>query len=249
MARKRQNIFRKVMWFEKDTCDAAFYAKIESKREVSVHPRYKSGEYYSEKSKRDIQHESGLEEKFFKKLEGIKRVLYYWHQPIRAPYWRGNIRTHTTPDVGVIFKDLKVVIVEVKPLRSMLDYKVQMKVEGLLRYCAQNGCGLLFTDGTNTVENIRKVKCNKKLEKDILEVLKDHTLTEKECKEILKKHDAKQIELLKIILKNKLKYQSYPFKLELCCYENELFYQVFYKKKRYDDLMKERFAALFPSAS
>lgn len=120
----------------------------------------------------------------------------------------------------------------------MLDYKVQMKVEGLLRYCAQNGCGLLFTDGTNTVENIRKVKCNKKLEKDILEVLKDHTLMEKECKEILKKHDAKQIELLKIILKNKLKYQSYPFKLELCCYENELFYQVFYKKKRYDDLMK-----------
>ena len=84
---------------------------------------------------------------------------------------------------------------------------------------------------------------------DILEVLKDHTLMEKECKEILKKHDAKQIELLKIILKNKLKYQSYPFKLELCCYENELFYQVFYKKKRYDDLMKERFAALFPSAS
>ncbi|MCS2956794.1 hypothetical protein NXX53_05805 [Bacteroides salyersiae] len=94
MARKRQNIFRKVMWFEKDTCDAAFYAKIESKREVSVHPRYKSGEYYSEKSKRDIQHESGLEEKFFKKLEGIKRVLYYWHQPIRAPCG-GAISEHT----------------------------------------------------------------------------------------------------------------------------------------------------------
>lgn len=236
------------MWFDKDTCDAEFYAKIESQREVNVHPRYNSGEYYSQKCKMNIQHESGLEEKFFKRLEGMRKVLYYWHQPIRAPYWRGNIRTHTTPDVGIIFQDLKVVIVEVKPLRAMLDYKVQMKVEGLLRFCAQNGCGFLFTDGTNTVDKIWKVKCNRKLEKEILSVLEDHTLRERECRDILKKHGAKQIELLKIILKNKLKYQSFPFRLEMCRYENELFYQVFYKKKRYDDLMKERFAELFPSS-
>jgi len=245
MENKETKLFRKIIWFDKNICDATFFADLEPKREVSKHPRFKSGDFYSQKCKKDVSHESGLEEKFFKKLERTKRVLFYWEQPIKAPYRRGRVRSHTTPDAGVILNNLKVVIVEVKPLSQMLEYKVQMKVEGLLKFCAENGCGFLFTDGTDTIDKIKKVKCNRKLEKEILSVLGDHILRKKECNEILKRHNATQMELMKIILKNQLKYKAFPFKLQHCLHKNDLFYKVFYKNKRYDDLVVERFSTLF----
>jgi len=247
MKNRKQDIFKKVIWFDKDICDAKFFSDLEPKREVSTHPRFKSGEFFSEKCMKDIQYESGLEEKFFRKLEQMKNVLYYWHQPITAQYWRGRIKQNTTPDAGIILNSLKVVIVEVKPLSQMLEYKVQMKVEGLLKYCAESGCRFLFTDGTDTIDKIKKVKCNRKLEKEILSLLDDHILRKKECNEILKKHNATQMELMKIILKNQLKYKAFPFKLQHCRHKNNLFYQVFYKNKRYDDLVVERFSTLFKS--
>lgn len=245
MEKENIDILRKVLWFEKDVCNSSFFADLEPKREVNENPRYISGVFYSEKCGKDIQHESGLEEKFFKKLEQNKRVLYYWHQPITVPYWRGKIKTHTTPDAGIILEGLKVVIVEVKPLAGMLDYKVQMKVEGLLKYCSENGCGFLLTDGKDTLEKIRKVKCNQKLEKELLQLLENRSILKRECKELMVKHNATQNELLKIIFKNQLRYRPFPFKLENARYKNDVFYQVFYEKKKYEDLVEERFETLF----
>ena len=243
--KKDRQLFKKTLWFDKNVCDARLFADLKPKRDVSNHPRYNSGEFFSEKCKKDIQHESGLEEQFFKKLEKNNKVLYYWHQPITVPYWRGKIKTHTTPDAGVILEGLKVVIVEVKPLSGMLDYKVQMKVVGLLKYCAENGCGFLLTDGKNTLDKIRKEKCNRKLEKELLQVLESRNIHKRECNELLKKHNATQNELLKIIFKNQLRYRPFPFKLEKARYKNEVFYQVFYEKKKYEELVEERFETLF----
>ena len=134
---------------------------------------------------------------------------------------------------------------EVKPLSGMLDYKVQMKVVGLLKYCAENGCGFLLTDGKNTLDKIRKEKCNRKLEKELLQVLESRNIHKRECNELLKKHNATQNELLKIIFKNQLRYRPFPFKLEKARYKNEVFYQVFYEKKKYEELVEERFETLF----
>lgn len=243
--KSKKDILEKVLWFDKNICDANLFAELEPKRKVSEHYRYKNGNYFSEKCKKVIQHESELELKFFEKLEKMKKVLFYWEQPIQASYWRGKRKSHTTPDAGIILDNLKVIIVEVKPLSGMLDYKVQLKVEGLLKFCAETGCGFLLTDGKDTLDKIRKVKCNLKLEKAILKSIDNSVLYKRECNEILKKCNASQNELLKIIFKHNLKYRSFPFKLQTSPYKNDLFHQVFYEKKRYDDLVKERFSTLF----
>lgn len=232
------------MWFDKTICNASLFAELQPQRQVSQHPRFKSGEFYSDKCRKDIQHESGLEKDFLTKLERMKKVLFYWEQPVMVPYWRGRIKSFTTPDVGVIFDNLQVVIVEIKPLSGMLDYKVQMKVEGLLKFCAENGCGFLLTDGTNTLDTIRKIKCNRKLEKEILTALEDTVLRKKQCKEIMERCNATQNELLKIIFKHNLRYKPFPFKLRREN-KNEIFHKVFYQKKSFEYLKKEQFSTLF----
>lgn len=246
MKKNKQDILNQAIWFDKTNCEASFFAELQPQRQVSYHPRYKSGTFFSDKCKKDIQHESDLEKKFFiDKLEKDRKVLYYWEQPVKVPYWRGKIKTHTTPDVAIILKDLKVVIVEVKPLSGMLDYKVQMKVEGLLQFCANNGCGFLFTDGKETLDKIRKVRCNRKLESHILKAVDGNILRKEECKIIMDNCNATQMELLKVIFKHGLKYRSFPFKLQEAKYKNDLFYQVFYEKKKYNSLIKEQFTTLF----
>jgi len=237
------NIFKKVMWFDKAVCDTTLFTQLEPKRKVNESPRYKSGIFYSDKCRKDIQYESELELKFFKKLEQNKDVLYYWEQPVTVPYWRGKIKSYTTPDVGIILKNLKVVIVEIKPLSKMLEYKVQMKVEGMIKFCAENGCGFLLTDGKSTIDRIRKTKCNRNLEKELLGILETRIIRKRECAEIMKKHNAKQTDLLKIVLKNELRYKEFPLKLQQVN-KNKLFHQIFNEKKRYDDIRKESFNAL-----
>lgn len=55
-------IFSKVLWFNKRTrFDIDYFDLLQSRREVSLHPRYRSGLSYSEKCGRDIQYESALE--------------------------------------------------------------------------------------------------------------------------------------------------------------------------------------------
>ena len=136
MISKEQQLFRKILWFDKRIkFDIDYFELLQPQREVSDDPRYDNGIVFSEKCQRNIQHESGREKKFIDILENSKRVKFYFEQPCKIPYWRGRIKDEWTPDFGIYLNTGEFVIVEIKELRDMLDNKVQMKVEGALKFC------------------------------------------------------------------------------------------------------------------
>lgn len=82
-----RNLLKKAIWLsDKQKCDLFLFEMIRPVREVSKNPRYKNGTFYSEKNKRNIQHESGLELKFIEKLENEKSVIAYCDQPKRLKF-------------------------------------------------------------------------------------------------------------------------------------------------------------------
>lgn len=245
MISKERAFYKNILWFDKrESFDVDFFEYFQPQRIVSNHPRYKSGVFASEKCGRDIQYESGLELAFIRQLEGLKNVRFYYEQPVRVNYWRGRCKQTYTPDFGVFLDTGEFVIVEVKDLTGMLENRVQMKIEGLMDFCSKRGFGLLFTDGAHTIDKIGRTRCNRKLEKDILSYIDNGILRKNECAAMMEKHGAKQTELLKIVMKNNLRFRSYPFHIKKGN-RNHVFYNVFYEKKRYDDLVAEKFPTLF----
>ena len=235
MTRKKQNIFNKILWFNKRTrFDIDFFELLLPQRTVSEHYRYKSGLFYSEKCKRNIQYESGLELEFIKQLEQMKDVVFYFEQPVQIKYRRGKKKLSYTPDFGIYLKSKEFVLAEIKDLTGMLDDKVQMKVEGLMEFCSERGFGLLLTDGKNTFDKLLKVKNNRMLEKEILRAIDGRVLRKKEYNEIQQKCESTQNELLKVIIKHNLRFKPFPFKLQYGG-RNPLFRKVFIEKKAYND--------------
>lgn len=245
MVSKEKAFYNNILWFDKRVrYEDDFFEWFQPQRKVKDNPRYKSGLFYSEKCGRNIQYESGLELAFIKQLEQKKNVRFYYEQPVQVKYKRSKIRKDYTPDFGVFLDTNEFVLVEIKDLPGMLDNKVQMKIEGLIDFCSQRGFGLLLTDGTHTIDKINRAKNNKNLEKDILAVINNGIMRKAECTELMDKHNATQMELYKIVLHNKLKFRSYPFHLK-DGNKNHLFYQVYVEKKRYDDIVLDRFRSSF----
>lgn len=242
---KEQKLFRKIVWFDnKRKFDIDFFDCLQPQRNVSKHHRYKSGFFYSEKCKREIQYESGIELEFIKLLEASKRVKFYYEQPVQIEYRRGRRKATYTPDFGIYLSTKEFVLVEIKDLPSMCEHRVQMRVEALIDFCSKKGFGMLLTDGKQTIDKILKTRNNPKLERSILKSIENDILRKTGYKEIQKRCHSTQNEFLKIILKHNLKFKSYPFKLQHGN-KNEIFRQVFIEKKKYDDLLKDKFTSLF----
>lgn len=233
------------MWFDKRIkYDIDFFELLRPQRTVSADLRYKNGAYYSEKCKRWIQYESGLELNFILQLEQLENVLFYYEQPVQIPYWRGRKKLTYTPDFGLYLDTREFVLVEIKELSGMLEDKVQQKVEALLHFCSRKGFGFLFSDGRHTFDKLLRIKNNRKLERMILKEIDHSVLRKNRYREIMQQCGSTQNELLKVIIKHRLKFKPFPFKLQRGN-RNLLFHQVFVEKKRYDELVVEKYLTLF----
>lgn len=183
MLSKEQKLYRKILWFDNRLhYEIDFFDLLQPQRQVSEHHRYKSGAFYSEKCKREIQYESGLELSFIKQLEQLNNVLFYYEQPVQISYWRGRKKQTYTPDFGIYLDTKEFVLVEIKDLSSMLDDRVQMKAEALMGFCAKRGFGLLLYDGKYTFDKLLKSRSNRKLEKEILSALNNNVLRGRQYK-------------------------------------------------------------------
>jgi len=244
---KEQKLFSKILWFNnRIKYDIDFFEFLQPQRRVSNKSRYKSGLFYSEKCQREIQYESGIELRFIKLLESSKRVKFYYEQPVRIKYRRGRKNESYIPDFGIYLKTREFVLVEIKDLPSMLNDRVQLKVEALMDFCSNKGFGFLLTDGINTFDKLLKTKTNRKLDKEILKALENNVLRKTQCKEIMKRCNATLNELYKTIIRHNLKFRSFPLKLQHGN-KSSVFRQVFIEKKRYDELITEKYDTLFKS--
>ncbi len=239
-------LFRQIIWpGEKRTYDFDCFEILQPQRIVSTQSRYKSGVFYSEKCQREIQYESGIELEFIRKMEESPLVHFYYEQPVQIAYRRGRRKATYTPDFAVFLRTREIVLIEIKDLSCMLEYRVQMRMEALVEYCHKKGFGVLMTDGKHTLDHLRKRATHRELEKEmLLRIREDRILRKSACMELLNKHQATQADLLKIILKNHWKYKAFPLKLEEDN-RNQLFRHVFLRKKPYSALRVERFSTLF----
>lgn len=211
---KKTDILSKVLWFEnRIRFDIDYFDLLRPQRKVSHHGRYRSGLFHSEKSGRDIQYESALELRFVEQLEKNPRVVFYWDQPVKIPYWRGRRKIRYTPDFGIYLTTGHVVLAEVKELSDMLDYRVQQKTEALMEFCSKRGFGLLLTDGRHTPKDLLKGKVNRKLERELLARLENGPLRQAACRELMERCEATPAQLHKAVIRLGLRYRSFPMSL------------------------------------
>lgn len=235
MKAKEEMIWKRAIWFKrKMRFDIDYFDLLQPRREVSHGRRYRSGLFHSEKCGRDIQYESSLELGFVRLLEENQHVVFYWDQPIKIPYWRGRRKVTYTPDYGIYLDTGYFVLAEVKDLPGMLDFRVQQKTEALMAFCSDRGFGLLLTDGRHTPVDLLKGKVNRRLERALLAALDEHPLRQAECREIMQRCNATPSELYRAIVRLRLKFRPFPMKLQLGN-ENDLFRQVFFERKKYED--------------
>lgn len=242
MAKKSDNrILAKVLWFKNRTrFDIDYFDLLQPRREVSLHPRYRSGLFYSIKCGREIQYESALELRFVQQLEANKHVVFYWEQPVKIPYWRGRRKATYTPDFGIYLDSGYFVVAEVKDLPDMLDYRVQQKTESLMEFCSDRGFGLLLTDGRHTPKDLLKGKINRKLEKELVAVLAHNALRQPQCRDIMERCNATLPELYKAVIRLGLRFRSFPMVIR-SGNNNRIFLRLFFEGKKYEDLIEETF--------
>lgn len=242
---KSDMLFGKVLWFSRrERFDIDFFDVLLPRRTVSHDPRYKSGVFHSEKCGRDIQFESSLELGFIKRLEKHCLVSFYWEQPVRIRYRRGKRQRIYTPDFAIYLTSGEVVLAEVKELSGMLDYRVQLKTEALMEFCSSHGFGLLLTDGRNSPDKLMKGRCNRRLEKALVDSLEVSALGQRECTELMERCGATRNELYKAIIRQNLRFRPFPFRLQKGN-GSSIFKQVFFGKMSYDELAAEKYATLF----
>ena len=242
---KNTTLFRKVLWFEnRSRFDIDYFEMLQPRREVSHKPHYKSGLFCSDKCHREIQYESGLELEFIRELERSGEVLFYWEQPAAIPYWRGKLKARTYPDFGIYLKSGQFILAEIKPLSDMLDHRVQAKAEGIMDFCSRHGFGFLLTDGKHTPEHLLRGRVNRRLEKQLKTALDTSPLRAEQYKAIKEMCDATPSQLYRAIIRLGLKYSSHRFKLQRGN-QSPIFRQVYFERKKYDDLLVEQFPALF----
>lgn len=242
---KITTLFRKVLWFENQgRFDIDYFEMLQPRREVSHKPRYKSGVFRSDKCHREIQYESGLELEFIKELERCGEVLFYWEQPAAIPYWRGKLKARTYPDFGIYLRSGHFILAEVKPLADMLDHRVQAKAEGIMDFCSRHGFGFLLTDGKHTPEHLLRGRVNRRLERQLIAALDTSPLRAEQYKAIKESCGATPSQLYRAIIRLDLKYSSYRLKLQRGN-QSPIFRQVYFERKKYEDLFEERFPSLF----
>ena len=244
MSAKGDKILTMVLWFSnRAKFDIDFFDLLQPSRKVSHHRRYRSGLYHSEECGRDIQYESALELRFMQQLEANRQVVFYWEQPVKISYWRGRRKVTYTPDYGIYLDSGYVVLAEVKELPDMLDDRVQLKIEALMAFCSERGFGLLLTDGRHVPKDLLKGKVNRKLERELLSALKLNPIRQPQCREIMERCNATPGELYKAVIRLGLRFRPFPMKLQTGN-DCRIFRSVFFKRKKYCDLLDERFPTI-----
>jgi hypothetical protein len=100
----------------------------------------------SEKLKRMVECESGMEFSVYRWLEKSSEVIDYQEQPLSVPYDDGTIPKTYIPDAAVLDVNGRVIVIEVKPVFFMFRLKTLRKSLGSISYLQPRGIGYLLVD-------------------------------------------------------------------------------------------------------
>ena len=189
------------------------FRSFSRQREVSLDGEGLSGSFYSQKLSRLVQYESSLEMSFLFYLECFDDVIFYQEQPVRIPYeFQGNIYFYY-PDFLFILKNGTGIITEIKPIFKMALQENLAKWSALKVYCAQNGLGLLVTDGKYSIQQIQRHEVKPDFSSFVLEKLRQGNIDWTEYKKIKEQFNPSRDDFVALVLKNKLVWKLSPFLL------------------------------------
>ncbi len=112
----------------------------------------RSGTLVSKKNERTIPYESQIEFKCLAMLEASARVKGYAVQALRIPVSKAQ---NYYPDIFIWTTDEHCVLCEVKPVKEMGFFEQWLKWKALRAHCNEHGYGMLITDGTIAIQDLR----------------------------------------------------------------------------------------------
>jgi hypothetical protein len=175
-----------------------------------------TGSFFSQKLSRDVHARSLLEIQMLQCLEAAEVVEYYQEQPFLVTEQAyGEERTYC-PDILVLLKDGRGVLVEVNSWTHMALQKNLIKYETLRIFCIKNGLGLLITDGRRTFKEIRQHAIPPVFQKALLDAIaqsQTQSLSWSEYQALRDQHSASWMDFLAVVLANRLAWSLLPFTL------------------------------------
>jgi hypothetical protein len=112
-------------------------------------------DFNSSRLGRTILCESGTEARVYRWLERSEEVQWYQEQPASVSYELEGVVRDYYPDVAVLDKDGRAVVVEVKPIYGMYRYKTLAKAVAALNHYGTRGIGYLLVDASGrTLDDI-----------------------------------------------------------------------------------------------
>ena len=73
-----------------------------------------TGSFFSQKNNREVLYESSQEHLIFQTMERLDNVVWYQEQPLKIPYNAGGYQNYYFPDLAVLTKNGRCIVVEVK---------------------------------------------------------------------------------------------------------------------------------------
>ena len=189
---------------------------LERKRDVTCVGKGNAGNFQSNKLNRLVEYESELEYNFLQWLEQIDEILYYQEQPLEIPYnYEGKNHIYF-PDILVILRDGKRIVVEIKPIFVMALHINLVKWAALKKFCNENGYGLLITDGKFAIQQIMYHNVNQNDSIAVFKHLaKSGELSWQEYRIIRDEFSPSRNDFVALVLKNKLIWRLSPFTLSV----------------------------------
>ena len=112
--------------------------------------------------------------------------------------------------------DNSIVIIEVKPVREMINSKVLRKHKALRKYCKENGFGFTIVgEKYYSFEDLKKETVDPNIQEAFIKYVKEHnSITFSECSDFKKIYNINEKQICNIIWNNKkyLKYQQFKIK-------------------------------------
>jgi len=213
---KFDKLFKDVAWPETTRkVDTAKLQLVKPKRLINRDNGQITGEFFSQKNKRNIEYESNIEYKFCMHLESLNEVEGYVQQPVKIPYSINGLQKNYYPDFLVIFKDGRCLLVEIKPRFHMVQYQNMLKYIALQKYCISKGYGYLIAENYHSINKLVNHEIdNTKLE-ELNKKVEEHPINWLQFKPMMNDLSLTQFESNALILHGDLMLTTAPYKITI----------------------------------
>ena len=217
MTKLENQIYSKIVFFfnPKKSCDKFFDKLVE----IPDEDRFKTGKRLEiNKNKNGVSYDSPYEKKIISDLDKCSFIKKIKTQSLILEY-KSTLSSKTRkyyPDIQVLLEDGRIVLIEVKPFKEMVNKHNLIKHEALRKYCKKNRYGYAILDHDyHSFEDIKKEKVSKEIQNKFIRFVKrKKEISFEDCIDFKRDNNIDDYQICYIIYKNQkhLLYQQHLIK-------------------------------------